>query len=215
MRRLLRVAGALVAALAVLSWRMRPGSATAQGPSWLEREPRALAALARWQPVRPATPLGRAGATLWAAPMSLGGLAVAAASPGRRALVDGALVTTEARGPVAGLLGRRGFRATTLGQVVLVRGNPSAALLAHELGHVRQAEHLGPAFAPLYLVLLVVYGYRAHPLERAARSAASPSAPAPGGRATSDSPGTGAGASPAAGSGRQAGGVARAPRPGR
>ncbi len=186
MRWLLRVAAALAALLAVLSWRMRPGSANAAGPSWLDREPRLLAALARWQPARPASPLGRAGATLWAAPMSLGGLAVAAASPGQRALIDGALVTSEARGPVAGLLASRGFRATTLGQVVLVRGTPTTTLLAHELSHVRQTERLGPAFAPLYLLLLVVYGYRAHPLERAARSAAASSgSPGPSGASAS------------------------------
>ena len=187
MRRLLRAATALLAVLAVLSWRIRPGSAAAAGPWWLACEPRALAALARWQPARPVTPLGRAGATLWAAPMSLGGLAVAAASPGRRDVVDGALVTSEARGPVATLLARRGFAATTLGQCVLVRGTPSPTLLAHELSHVRQAERLGPAFAPLYLLGLLVYGYRAHPLERAARSASSAGS-APAGASRSPSP---------------------------
>lgn len=215
MRALLRLAAALGAVLAVLSWRMRPGPGAAE-PSWLDHEPRALAALARWQPARPTTAPGRAAAALWAAPMSLGGLAVAAASPGRRALVDGALVTTEARGPVAGLLARRGFRATTLGQAVLVRGVPSAALLAHELGHVRQAERLGPAFAPLYLALLAVYGYRAHPLERAARSAGSSVGAAAGAGSPSGRPEAGAASSATApGSDRQAGGVARPPRTGR
>ncbi|MFO8075473.1 MAG: hypothetical protein ACQETV_09415 [Actinomycetota bacterium] len=214
MRGLLRLAAALGAVLAVLSWRMRTGSAAAE-PPWLDREPRALATLARWHPARPATATGRAAATLWAAPMSLGGLAVAAASPGRRTLVDGALVTTEARGPVAGLLARRGFRATTLGQAVLVRGVPSAPLLAHELSHVRQAERLGPAFAPLYLALLAVYGYRAHPLERAARSAGSSLEAAAGGPSPSGRPEAGAASSAAVGSGRQAGGVARPPRAGR
>jgi hypothetical protein len=55
--------------------------------------------------------------------------------------------------------------------VVVARGQPSAALLAHELVHTRQAERLGPFMAPVYLGLLARYGYLRHPMERAARRA--------------------------------------------
>lgn len=109
---------------------------------------------------------------LWALPSSLPGLLAAVLHRGIWQVHDGALVRFAARGPVSALLGRAGYRAITLGQVVLVRGTPSRGLLAHEQLHVRQAERLGPAFGLLYLLLRMSYGYRAHPLERAARAAA-------------------------------------------
>lgn len=110
--------------------------------------------------------------TLWALPSSVPGLLVAVLHRGSWQPHDGALVRSDARGPVIALLARAGYRAITLGQVVLVRGTPSRSLLAHEQLHVRQAERLGPAFGLCYLLLRISYGYRTHPLERAARAAA-------------------------------------------
>jgi hypothetical protein len=42
------------------------------------------------------------------------------------------------------------YRAMTLGHVVLCVDEIDAALLAHELVHVRQYERLGPLFIPAY-----------------------------------------------------------------
>jgi len=101
----------------------------------------------------------RALAVLWASPTTLVGvlaLAVAVATGGRAALVDGVL---EAHGgwirrilerfPV----GRGGVAALTLGHVVL--GASSAALAAtrvHERVHVAQCEGWGPLFLPAYAI---------------------------------------------------------------
>ncbi len=170
-RRGLLGVGTLVAAIAgVLGWRMRGGAdPRGDGPV---TEPALLAALAAWTPARAATPAGQVLAYLWAAPNTLAGLAVAATCRGSLRRVDGALAVCGARGPLGRMLARRGFSATTLGHVIIARGEPSPALLAHELCHTRQAERLGVAFGPVYLALLTVYGYRRHPMERAARTAA-------------------------------------------
>jgi len=45
-------------------------------------------------------------------------------------------------------------------------------LLAHERHHIRQYTRWGPFFIPVYLVLAIGFGYRRHPMERAARRAA-------------------------------------------
>lgn len=138
-------------------------------PSW---EPRALTALARWEPSRPAGPAGRVAASLWAGPLTLVGLGVGLASRVRPTVRDGALVFADARGAPGAVLDRWRVAAGALGHVIIARGQPSAPLLAHELVHVRHAERLGPFLAPVYLALLAVYGYARHPLERAARRAA-------------------------------------------
>jgi len=62
--------------------------------------------------------------------------------------------------------------AMTIG-FVIVSGVPvQGRLLAHELEHVKQYMAWGPFFVPVYLLLAVPYGYRRHPMERAARRAA-------------------------------------------
>jgi hypothetical protein len=53
--------------------------------------------------------------------------------------------------------------------VVTTRSDPSPSLIAHELVHTRQAERFGVGFGPVYVGLLARYGYRQHPMERAAR----------------------------------------------
>ena len=136
-------------------------------------EPRALTALAWWVPSAPRHPLARLAARIWAAPLSALGLGLAAASATRPRPQAGALVAAPAdRGAFRLGFTRRGFRAVTLGHVILAREEPDARLLAHELVHVRQAERLGPLMALLYPGLMPVYGYARHPMERAARRGA-------------------------------------------
>lgn len=131
--------------------------------------------LAGWVPAPPRTPAGRALAWVWAAPLTAVGLAVAAVS-GATPRWDPALaclVTRGVRGPSRVALTAVGAQANAIGHVVLsVVEEPSPALLAHEAVHVRQAERLGPLLALLYLWLGARYGYRDHPLERAARRGA-------------------------------------------
>lgn len=134
-----------------------------------DTEPAALRWLATWVPPTPQAPAVRALTYAWAAPMSLAGLVLGAASGSVPEIRDGVLLFARARGLAGPALRSRGFGATALGHVVVAIGDPSPSLLAHELVHVRQAERLGPLFAPLYLGLLAAMGYTRHPLERAAR----------------------------------------------
>jgi hypothetical protein len=138
-------------------------------------EGRVAQRLAGWVPPPPRTPVGRIAGGLAAAPLSAVGLAIAAAA-GRRPRWDaelGCLVVRGMRGPSAMALRAVGASANTLGHVVLARQDePSRLLLAHEAVHVRQAERLGPLLVPLYAWCWARYGYRDHPLERAARAGA-------------------------------------------
>lgn len=128
--------------------------------------------LAGWVPEPPGTTYGRVACAVWAAPLTTVGMLLA--------LLSGAeprwepdlrcFVTRGVRGPSAFALRSVGADANAIGQVVLSRGGrPPAALLAHEAVHVRQAERLGPTLFVLYVWLGARYGYRDHPLERAAR----------------------------------------------
>lgn len=130
------------------------------------------AGLAHWLPAAPATPAGRAAAMLWASPMTVAGLIFGATAAVRPRWTSGVLLFAPARGLAGALIRHRGFAATGLGHVVISVAEPSPDLLAHELVHVRQAERLGVFMAPAYLALLAVHGYRQHPMEIAARTAA-------------------------------------------
>lgn len=128
--------------------------------------------LATWIPGPPRGPLARLAAVLWAAPASALGLAAAASTGGvwRLDPALGALVVAGGSSGMNALQARLGFAANTLGHVVICRAaDPSAELLAHEAVHVRQTERLGVALLPLYVWLMARWGYRQHPLERAAR----------------------------------------------
>lgn len=131
--------------------------------------------LAAWIPETPRTDLGRAAAAVAAAPLTALGWAIAATG-GRRPVWDaelGCFVAAGMRGVSAHVLRAVGASANTVGQVVLARNpSPSRTLLAHEAVHVRQGERLGLALVPLYAWLWARYGYRDHPLERAARAGA-------------------------------------------
>jgi len=128
--------------------------------------------LSGWVPPAPRTPVGRYVTSAWAGPLTLVGFGLAALS-GRRPAWDPDLhcfVVRNAGGPSRLALRSVGAHANTVGQIVIATQRaPSAALLAHEAVHARQAERFGPLLFPLYVWLGARYGYRDNPLERAAR----------------------------------------------
>lgn len=63
---------------------------------------------------------------------------------------------------------RLGRSAVTVGFVVLAARPLEGRLLAHERHHVVQYMAWGPLFIPVYILLAIVFGYRRHPMERAA-----------------------------------------------
>jgi hypothetical protein len=159
--------------------RVGAGTLAADGPAGdraPEHAPGPLGAwLAAWQPPPTRTLAGQLAVTVWSAPLSLVGITAAVVSGGslrwdtRRRCV----VATGVGGPSHAALRLVGAGANTVGQVVLCPSDdPSEALLDHEAVHVRQAERLGPLLVPAYLWLNARYGYRDHPLERAARAGA-------------------------------------------
>lgn len=172
-----RTAGVLVAlaaaaAAGVLVWRLRSDDPATPPPA---DEPQIVARLAAWRPAPLRSPVARLAGYAWASPLTAVGLLLGAAAGTTPTVRDGALLFAGVRGLPRRMLRWRGFRAATLGHVILATDEPGPALLRHELVHVRQAERLGPAFAPVYLAGLVRYGYRNNPLERAAYG---PDAPA-------------------------------------
>jgi hypothetical protein len=131
--------------------------------------------LAAWSPPRPRGVGARILVALWAGPMTAVGLALAVVA-GRRPRwlpAHGCFLVDGVRGPSGLALQLVGAAANTIGQVVLSRHRRTPdVLLAHEVVHVRQTERLGPFLLPTYVWLAARYGYRDHPLERAARTAA-------------------------------------------
>ncbi|MDQ4065666.1 MAG: hypothetical protein M3161_06430 [Actinomycetota bacterium] len=108
---------------------------------------------------------------VWAGPWTLLGLLLAPFFRARR-IVEGVLVCEGAAWP------RRvgwGYRAITLGHVVLATETLDDATLRHELAHVAQYERWGASFVPVYLLVSlfqIVRGrhhYRDNPFEIAAR----------------------------------------------
>ena len=129
-------------------------------------------ALAGWVPDRPRTAVGRALATAWAAPVTVLGVILAITTGGtwRRDEEFGCWVVEGGTHGVMRFQRFLGFGANAAGHVVISRyAQTPPTLLAHEAVHVRQAERLGPLLLPAYALLLARWGYRDHPLERAAR----------------------------------------------
>jgi hypothetical protein len=157
--------GSALTAAGVLLLRLRPEATSSEAPT---AEPAIASRLATWSPALPTGLLTRCIAYAWAAPLTAAGLLLGAASGSRPSVHDGALLFADAGGLAERMLRWRGFAAATLGHVIIAVGQPNAALMRHELIHVRQAERLGPFFPPLYLVALARYGYRRNPFERAA-----------------------------------------------
>jgi hypothetical protein len=62
--------------------------------------------------------------------------------------------------------------AMTVGFVIVAAVPVEGRLLLHERHHIRQYMAWGPFFIPVYLLLAIPFGYKRHPMERAARRAA-------------------------------------------
>jgi len=161
-------------AAAVARGELPRASASAQLPATTSYGPLA-ARLAEWVPGPPRTTVSRLAAAAWAGPLTaLGlGLALLAGRVPRWSPEHGCFLARGVAGPSGVALKWVGASANTVGQVVLSTGStPSPALLAHEVVHVRQSERFGPLLLPVYVWLGARYGYRDHPLERAARGGA-------------------------------------------
>jgi hypothetical protein len=109
---------------------------------------------------------------VWSLPNTLVGLVLGALTFQRPRLYGGAIVFDRGpRGLTSVMLALHRV-AMTVGFVIVSSQALEGRLLAHEQHHVRQSMRLGPLFIPTYLGLGLVYGYRRHPMERAARRAA-------------------------------------------
>ena len=109
---------------------------------------------------------------VWALPNTLAGLALGALTFQRPRIHGGAIVFDRAPRGLTWVMPRLHRTAMTVGFVVLSARPLEGRLLAHEQHHIRQFMRLGPLFGPVYVALAIPYGYRRHPMERAARRAA-------------------------------------------
>lgn len=109
---------------------------------------------------------------VWALPTTVLGLVAGALTFRRPRIAHGLLLFEGAPRGLTAILRGLGFHAMTLGFVVVANVPVEGRLLAHERHHVRQAMAWGPLFLPTYLLLSAAFGYRRHPMERAARRAA-------------------------------------------
>jgi hypothetical protein len=117
--------------------------------------------------VRPLDLLG----FVWSLPNTLLGLALGALTFQTPRILGGAIVFDRTARGVTWLLARMHRTAMTVGFVILSARPLEGRLLAHERHHIRQSMMWGPLFVPVYLALAVPFGYRRHPMERAARRA--------------------------------------------
>lgn len=107
----------------------------------------------------------------WTLPNTLIGLALGALTFQRPRIHGGAIVFDRRPRGVTGALRLMHRTAMTVGFVILGAVPVEGRLLRHEQHHIRQSMLWGPLFIPVYLALAVPYGYRRHPMERAARRA--------------------------------------------
>jgi hypothetical protein len=108
----------------------------------------------------------------WTVPNTILGLLLGALTFQLPRLHGGAIVFDRAPRGLTRAMRSAGRAAMTVG-FVIVSGVPvEGRLLEHERHHIRQYMAWGPLFIPVYLLLSVPYGYRRHPMERAARRAA-------------------------------------------
>jgi hypothetical protein len=107
----------------------------------------------------------------WTLPNTLLGLGLGALTFQRPRIHGGAIVFDRGPRGVTSLLVGMGRSAMTVGFVILSAVPVEGRLLVHERHHIRQFMAWGPLFIPVYLALTVPYGYRRHPMERAARRA--------------------------------------------
>jgi hypothetical protein len=116
---------------------------------------------------------------VWAMPNTLLGLVVGAFTFQRPRIHGGAIVFDRGPRGVTWMLRAMNRTAMTLGFVIVSAAPVEGRLLAHERHHVRQSMLWGPLFVPVYLALAIPFGYRRHPMERAARRAAGEIQPSP------------------------------------
>ena len=109
---------------------------------------------------------------LWSLPNTVLGLALGALSFVRPRLAGGLVIFEGSPRGVNWVLSRMHRAAMTVGFVIVSNVPVEGTLLEHERAHVRQSMALGPFFVPAYLILAIAFGYRRHPMERAARRAA-------------------------------------------
>jgi hypothetical protein len=112
---------------------------------------------------------------VWTLPNTVLGIVLGALTfqlPRRR---QGLLVFDRHARGLTWLMPRLGRSAMTVGFVILSSRPVEGRLLAHERHHVRQYMAWGPLFIPVYLALAIPFGYRRHPMERAAERAAAAS----------------------------------------
>ncbi len=109
---------------------------------------------------------------VWTLPNTLLGLALGALTFQRPRIHGGAIVFDRGPRGVTALLAGMRRAAMTVGFVILAAVPVEGHLLVHERHHIRQYMAWGPLFIPVYLALGIPYGYRRHPMERAARRAA-------------------------------------------
>ena len=116
---------------------------------------------------------------VWAMPNTLLGLVVGALTFQTPRIHGGAIVFDHEPRGVTWLLRAMNRTAMTLGFVIVSAAPVEGRLLAHERHHIRQSMLWGPLFVPVYLALAIPFGYRRHPMERAARRAAGEIQPRP------------------------------------
>jgi hypothetical protein len=109
---------------------------------------------------------------LWTLPNTLIGVVLGLLTFQTPWIHGGALVFDRQGRGLTWLLARMHRVAMTVGFVIVSATPVEGRLLAHERYHIRQYMAWGPLFIPVYLVLAIPYGYRRHPMERRARSAA-------------------------------------------
>jgi hypothetical protein len=109
---------------------------------------------------------------LWSLPNTLIGLILGGLSFVPPRVDAGVLIFDGPPRGVTWILAKMHRSAMTVGFVIVSSVRVRGTLLAHERAHVRQSMLLGPLFIPTYVVLAVPFGYRRHPMERAARRAA-------------------------------------------
>jgi hypothetical protein len=109
---------------------------------------------------------------IWTSPNTLLGLILGALTFQLPRLEGWSIVFDRGPRGLSWLMPRLGRSAMTVGFVILSAVPLEGRLLAHEQHHVRQYMRWGPLFIPVYFLLAIPFGYRRHPMERAAERAA-------------------------------------------
>ena len=109
---------------------------------------------------------------VWTVPNTVLGLVLGALTFRLPRAHGGAFVFDGSPRGLTRLLRAMGRTAMTVGFVIVAAVPVEGTLLAHERHHIRQYSRWGPFFIPVYLILVIPFGYRRHPMERAARRAA-------------------------------------------